>query len=209
MAKRKKSPPPPDPAPSPEPDPGQRLWQNGWGMTMASLTLTAPPQPDDTAPVVQGFQVWFEPPRHGWLFPHVELVGCGEFVCRASNVENDFLGDLVEALRGILGGKNPAQANAFGEPQTFRFRFSRTEDGDVRCDIVTFNRFVEPVVEEPVLGISAAGETVCRAFCFGLRELYRTVPPESYTVGYSHPFPTEALAALCAALGGEFADGLG
>ncbi len=175
---------------------------------MAALTL-APLRPDGTAPVAEAIRVWFEPPRHGWLFPHVELVGCGEFVCRASNVENDFLGDLVGALRGILSDAGPTRAEAFGEPQSFGFRFTRVEDGGVRCDIVTYNRFTEPVVEVPILTITTTGDGVCRAFCFGIRELQRALSVEEYAGGYSHPFPTEALTALCAALGGEFADGVG
>jgi hypothetical protein len=175
-------------------------------MTMAALTLA--PRPEGAAPEVSGFRVWFEGPRHGWLFPHVEMLGYGEFVCRASDVENDFLGDLVGALRGILSGAGPTQANAFGEPQTFSFRFTRPESANVRCDIVSYNRFVEPVVEEPILGISANGTDVCRAFCFGIRQLHRSLPPDAYPKSYSHPFPTEALTALCAELGGEFADGV-
>ena len=175
---------------------------------MAALTL-APLRPDGTEPGAEGFRVWFEPPRHGWLFPHVELLGCGEFVCRASDVENDFLSDLVGALRGILGDPGPTRAEAFGEPQSFSFRFSRSEGGGVRCDIVTYNRFTEPVVEEPILSLTADGDGVCRAFCYGIRGLQRALSGEEYAGGYSHPFPTEALAALCAALGGEFADGAG
>lgn len=208
MAKRKKSPPPPEPGPTPEPDPRQRLWRNAWGMAMAALTL-APLRPDGSEPGVEGFRVWFEPPRHGWLFPHVELLGYAEFICRASDVENDFLGDLVGALRGILGDAAPTRAEAFGEPQSFGFRFTRAEGGDVRCDIVTYNRFVEPVVEEPILTIASDGDVVCRAFCFGIRELQRAASAEGVVWGYSHPFPTESLAALCARLGGEFAEGVG
>jgi hypothetical protein len=175
-------------------------------MSMAAFTL-APVRPDGTEPGVEGVRVWFEPPRHGWLFPHIDLLGCGEFVCRASDVENDFLNDLVEALLGILSGAGPTRAVAFGEPQSFEFRFARGEGGDTRCAAVTYNRFAVPVVEEPIFTISARGDVVCRAFCFGLRELQRTVPAEEYAAAYSHPFPTAALSALCAELGGEFADG--
>lgn len=172
---------------------------------MAALTL-APPAADGTPPPAEGFRIWFEPPHHGWLFPHVECLGKAEFVCRASDVENDFLSDLVAALQGILGDASETRAEAFAEPQSFSFRFTRGA-GAVRCDIVTYNRFSTPVVEEPILGISANGDDVCRAFCFGLRALQQTAAPEAYLGGYSHPFPTAALATLCTALGGEFADG--
>jgi hypothetical protein len=175
---------------------------------MAALTL-APLRPDGTEPGVEGVRIWFEPPRHGWLFPHVDLLGCAEFICRASDVENDFLSDLVGALRGILSDAGPTRAEAFGEPQSFGFRFTRTEGGDVRCDIVTYNRFIEPLVEEPILTITANGDGVCRAFCFGIRELQRAMSAEAYAGGYLHSLPTEALTALCAALGGEFAGGVG
>ncbi len=168
---------------------------------MALLTL-APQHPDGTEPVAGGIRVWFEPPRHGWLFPHVELLECGEFICRASDVENDFLGDLVQALGGIFNEGRPTKAEAFGEPQSFDFRFARPEDGDIRCDIVTYSRFDEPLVEHPILTITASGDGVCRAFCFGIRELQRAISAETYAEGYSHPFPTEGLTALCAALGG-------
>ncbi|MBY0460305.1 MAG: hypothetical protein K2V38_23560 [Gemmataceae bacterium] len=198
MARRKKL--PPAQAPAPEPDPRQRLWQNGWGMTMAAFTL-APLRPDGTEPTAEGVRVWFEPPRHGWLFPHVELVGCGEFVCRASDVEGDFLGDLIGALRGVLSGDGPTRAEAFGEPQSFDFRFTRA--GGIRCEVVAYNKFAEPVVEEPVLTLASDGDGVCRAFCFGIQELHRAVAGGPW--GYAHPFPTDALAGLCAALGGEFA----
>jgi len=67
--------------------------------------------------------------------------------------------------------------------------------------------FIEPLVEEPIPTITANGDGVCRAFCFGLRELQRAVSAQEYVGGYSHSFPTEGLAALCAALGGEFANG--
>jgi hypothetical protein len=73
---------------------------------------------------------------------------------------------------------------------------------------VTYNRFTESVVEEPVLTVTANGDGVCRAFCFGIRELQRGMSVQEYAGGYSHPFPTEALMTLCAALGGEFADGV-
>lgn len=208
MAKRKKPPTPPEPGSPPESDLPQRVWQNGWGMMMAAFTF-APLRPDGTAPSVEGVRIWFEPPRHGWLFPHVVLVGSGEFVCRASDVENDFLGDLVQALRGILNGSEPTRAAAFAEPQTFEFRFTRGEGGNVRCDVVAYNRFAAPSAEEPILTIAADGDGVCRAFCFGIRELHRSVPAEAYQASYTHPFPTETLAALCTDLGGEFADGIG
>lgn len=172
---------------------------------MAALTL-APLRPDGTEPGVEGIRVWFEPPRHGWLFPHIDLIGHGEFVCRASDVENDFLADLVAALQNVLGGSGPTVAVAFGEPQSFDFRFARNEGEHIRCDLVTYNRFVEPLVEEPILSLSGNGDGICRAFCFGLRELLRTAPAEVYAASYSHTFPTAALATLCATLGGEFAE---
>lgn len=206
MAKRKKQSSPPEPEPASESDLRQRLWRNGWGMAMGALTL-APLRPDGTEPSAAGVRIWFEQPRHGWLFPHIELLGCAEFVCRASDVENDFLGDLVGALQGVLSGAGPTSAAAFGEPQSFEFRFTRAEGGDVRCDIVTYNRFAEPLAEEPVLTIAASGDVVCRAFCFGIRELQRSTTEGGW--GYSHPFPTAAFVSLCAALGGEFADRAG
>jgi hypothetical protein len=202
MAKRKQAP-PPEPASEPDPDLRQRFWQNAWGMTVAALTL-APQLPDGSEPVAEGIRVWFELPRHGWLFPHVGLVGYGEFICRASDVENDFLGDLIGSLQGILNHPEPTRAEAFGEPQSFEFRFTRTEG--IRCDIVSYNKFDSPLVEETILSIEAEGDGVCRAFCFGIRELHEAVAANSWE--YSHPFPSDALAALCAELGGEFADGL-
>jgi hypothetical protein len=204
VANRKKAP-SPEPEPPPEPETRQRLWQNGWGMSMAALTLT-PQRPDGTEPPAEGVRVWFEPPRQGWLFPHVDLIGCAEFVCRASDVENDFLRDLVAALLGVLNGAGPTRAVAFGEPLSFEFRFMRGENGDVSCTIVTYDRFAEPVVEESLFRIAASGDVTCRAFCFGIRELQRAIPAADYLAAYSHPFPTAALAALCAQLGGEFAE---
>lgn len=46
MAKRKKAPPP-------EPEQRQRLWQNGWGMSMTAFTL-APQLPHGTEPPAEG-----------------------------------------------------------------------------------------------------------------------------------------------------------
>lgn len=206
MAKRKKASPPPETAP--EPELRQRWWKNGWGMGMALLTL-APLRPDGSEAEIEGIQVWFEPPRHGWVYPHVVFVGWGEFVCRASNVENDFVLDLLGAMSGVLNGKGPAAADAFGEPQTFQFRFDRSEEGHVFCDVVAFNRFVEPLAEEPVLRLSSNGDGVCRAYCFGLRALKRSLSAEAYREGYSYDFPAEALNELCLQLGGEFVDGAG
>jgi len=207
MAKRKKTPvDPTNPAaPAAESNQRQRLWQNGWGMSMAAFTL-APLRPDGSEPLVEGVRVWFEPPRHGWLFPHIDLIGCGELVCRASHVENDFLGDLVGALLGVLRGAGPTRAVAFGEPQSFEFRFERGEAAHVSCTVVTYNRFAEPVVEEPILTVSASGDVTCRAFCLGIRELQRALPAADYEAAYSHPFPTTEFATLCTELGGEFAE---
>lgn len=204
MAKRKKSSLPPETPP--EPEPRQRWWRNGWGMGMAVLTL-APLRPDGGEPESEGVQVWFEPPRHGWIYPHVVFVGQAEFVCRASNVENDFLGDLIRALFGVLDGTGPTAADAFGEPQTFQFRLSRDEMGRIHCDVASFNRFSESSVEEVLFRFSSNGDGVCRTFCFGLRELRRSLTDEAYREGYHFDFPTDALTTLCRRLGGEFEDG--
>ncbi len=200
MGKRRT--PPPEPTPHPQDNVRQRVWNNAWGMGMGLLTL-APIGDDGCEPVATGIRIWFEPPRHGWLFPHVVLVNCGEFICRASDVENDFLSDLTNAILGILRTGEPTEANAFAEPQSFSFRFTRSADSIV-CTVVTFNRFTEPVAEETILTLATVGDGVCRAFCFGIRELQRAVPAEEYARSYTHPFPTAALAELCAALGGEF-----
>ena len=111
--------------------------------------------------------------------------------------------------RALMREARATRADAFGERLSFSFRFSRQKGGNIRSDIVTYNKFVEPIVEEPVLVISANGDNVCRAFCFGIRELKRAASAEEYDKAYSHPFPSEALTALCETLGGEFADGGG
>jgi hypothetical protein len=104
----------------------------------------------------------------------------------------------------ILQTGEPTEEHAFAEPQSFCFRFTRSADG-IACTVVTFNRFAEPVAEETILTLATNNDVVCRAFCFGIRELQHAIPAEEYARSYSHPFPTATLAELCAALGGEFA----
>jgi hypothetical protein len=183
-----------------EPTGHERLWRNAWGMTVAALRITGQRS--------QGFRVWFEGPRHGWLFFHLDLIGMGEFVCRASHVPIDFLGELVAALCGILKRKQATVAAAHGEPNSFEFRFSRRpRTRDVRFELVGFPNFDgrASTEGEPVLALGPNGDAVCRAFCFGLRQLQAQVAPEAYRAEMEFPFPTEGIAELSRLLGGEFA----
>lgn len=170
----------------------------------------APPNPDGSAPQLTGLQVWFEPPRHGWLFPHVVGIGLFEFVCRATGAmpEEDFMLPLVNALLGVLNGEPETRAEAFGEPLSFDFRFYR-DANDIGCRIVSFNKFAEVVTDEPILHMPPQGDIICRVFCWGIRELIRTVPVEDYRRNYHQPFPLDQFKTLCAKLGGEFAGELG
>ncbi len=187
---------------SAEPAGHERRWRNGWGMTMALLRVTGGRS--------EGFRVWFEGPRHGWLFFHLDLIGMGEFVCRASHVPNDFLGELVAALCGVLKRKRSTSAAAHGEPATFEFRFSRPpRKKDVRFELVGFPTFDGrgSAEGEPVLALGPNGDAVCRAFCWGLRQLQAQVTPEAYRAEMEFPFPAAGVAELCGLLGGEFAPG--
>jgi hypothetical protein len=175
-----------------------RVWQNAWGITMAQLVLRGEQ--------ATGFRAWFEPPHAGWHFPHIDLIGMGEFVCRASAHPNDFIADLIEALQGILGRKMRTAAVAHGEPRLFEFRFSRTpRTRQVRFELVSFPTVVPAEDQaEVILSLGPNGDTVCRAFCFGLRHLQQEVSAADYQAEIGYPFPAEQLAVLCERLGGEF-----
>jgi hypothetical protein len=178
----------------------ERLWKNSWGHTVALLRLSGGQS--------KGFRVWFEGPRHGWLFFHLELIGMGEFICRASHIPNDFLGELVTALCGILQRKRSTVAAAHGEPISFEFRFSRRpRSREVRFELVGFPRFDgrESAEGEQVLALGPNGDAVCRAFCFGLRQLQSQVWAEAYQAEMEFPFPSAGVAQLSELLGGEFA----
>jgi hypothetical protein len=183
-----------------EPSGSERLWQNGWGQTIALLRIDG----DQS----QGFRVWFEGPRHGWLFFHLELIGMGEFVCRASHIPNDFLGELVAALLEVLRNGGSAVAASHGEPDTFEFRFTSPPGRrGMRFELVAFPGFDgrEAAAGEPVLALGGSGDGVCRAFCWGLRQLQSQVSAEAYQAAMEYPFPTAAVAELGELLGGEFA----
>jgi hypothetical protein len=185
-----------------DPTGSERLWRNGWGMTVAMLRINGER--------ADGFRVWFEGPRHGWLFFHLELIGMGEFVCRASHIPNDFLGELVAALCGILKRKQSTVAASHGEPISFEFRFSRQpRTKQVRFELVGFPSFDgrDAIEGEPVLALGPNGDAVCRAFCFGLRQLESLVSEEAYQAQMECPFPTAGIAELSGLLGGEFASG--
>jgi hypothetical protein len=180
----------------------ERYWRNGWGHSVALLRIEGEQS--------RGFRVWFEGPRHGWLFFHLDLLGMGEVVCRASHIPNDFLGELVAALLGVLKGAGSAVAASHGEPDTFEFRFSAPPTGrEVRFELVGFPSFFgrESAEGEPVLALGPNSDNVCRAFCFGLRELQARLAPEAYQAEMEYPFPAAGVAELSALLGGEFAVG--
>lgn len=177
----------------------ERLWQNGWGMTVARLQIAGEQ--------LEGFRIWFEGPRHGWLFFHLDLIGMGEFVCRASCVPNDFLGELVAALCGILKREQVTVAAAHGEPDSFEFRFTRPPDAkEVRLELVGFPSFErrESAKGEPLLALGPNGDAVCRAFCFGLRELQSQLSADAYQAEMQVAFPSAGIAELSELLGGEF-----
>jgi hypothetical protein len=180
----------------------ERLWRNGWGMTVALLRIDG----DQS----RGFRVWFDGPRHGWLFCHLDLIGMGEFVCRASHIPNDFLAELVVALLAVLRGGGSAVAAAHGEPDTFEFRFSSPPGRrDVRFELVAFPSFDEreAAAGEPILALGGSGDGVCSAFCWGLRQLQSQVSAEAYQAAMEFPFPSAGVAELSELLGGEFASG--
>lgn len=185
--------------PAEQPHANERYWRNGWGITCAYLR--------NDGPQCEGFRVWFEGPRAGWVFFHLDLIGMGEFICRASQFENDFLGDLVAAIRGILTTEEATVAASHGEPISFEFRFSRQPGSkEIRFDLVGFPNFErDPAQADPVLGIAPNGDGVCRGFCFGLRRLQTEIGAEAYQAAMGHAFPTAGLAEICELLGGEFA----
>lgn len=113
---------------------------------------------------------------------------------------------LVNALLGVLNGEPETRAEAFAEPLSFDFRFYR-EAKDMGCRIVSFNKFDPEIPEEPILHMPPQGDIICRVFCWGIRELTRTVPVEEYHRDYNQPFPTERFAELREKLGREFAEG--
>lgn len=180
----------------------ERLWQNRWGRTAGVFRVDG----DQS----QTFRVRFEGPRHGWLFIHLDLIGMGEFVCRASFVPNDFLGELVAALLTVMTDGGSAAAASHGEPDTFEFRFTGTQDrSDMRMELVAFPSFDgrESAEGDPVLSLSGAGDQVCRGFVWGLRQLQSEVTAEKYQAEMEYPFPTTGIAKLSELLGGEFAPG--
>jgi hypothetical protein len=185
-----------------QPSGSERLWRNGWGHTVAMLRIDGERS--------EGFRVWFEGPRHGWLFFHLELIGRGEFVCRASHIPNDFLSELVASLSGVLKRKQSTVAAAHGEPISFEFRFSRQpRTKEVRFELVGFPNFEDrgSAEGEPVLTLGPSGDVVCRAFCSGLRQLQSQVSAEAYQAEMGFPFPEAGVAELSHLLGGEFASG--
>lgn len=184
----------------PSPPGDIRYWKNGWGYVAAMLRVTAEP--------CQGIRVWFEGPRHGWIFVHVEMVGMGEFICRASYVPNDFVSDLIAALQQVLDGEPAAAAAAHGEPDTFEFRFSQVGSAaQIVVELAAFPGFDDRTPErgEPVMRLGGDDDGMCRAFCFGLCELESSMSADDYAAAMEYPFPTQALARLKQRLGGEFA----
>jgi hypothetical protein len=178
----------------------EHQWQNDQGHTVAVLRILGD-QPG-------GFRVWIEGPRQGWLYCHLEMPGRGEFICRAACQPNDFLGEMVAALRGIVTTEESTVATAHAEPHGFEFRFVRPAGPkDVRFELVGFPRFDNrtPETTDPVLGIAPSGDGVCREFCRGLRLYQEKVSAEAYQTGMGIPFPTAELAELGTLLGGEFA----
>jgi hypothetical protein len=138
------------------------------------------------------------------------MIGMGEFVCRASQIPNDFLDELVTALTGILQRKLSTVAAAHGEPNTFEFRFYRRPfTQEIRFELVGFPGFAarDPARGDPVLALGPNGDAVCRAFWFGLRELQLRISAEAYQAEMEFPFPTPGLDELSELLGGEIASG--
>jgi len=178
----------------------ERQWRNGFGMTVALLRIDGDKAED--------FRIWFDGPRHGWLFVHLDLVGMCKFVCRASHIQNDFLGELVAALLNVLKNGGEAVAAADGEPDTFEFRFTSPPGPlDVRCEVVGYpgSDGRESVTGETIIAVGGGSDAVCRAFCSGLRALQSQVTAEAYEAAMELPFPTAGVAELGELLGGEFA----
>jgi hypothetical protein len=123
-------------------------------------------------------------------------------------VPNDFLGELVAALRGVLTTEDATVATAHGEPISCEFRFWRPPGTkDIRFNLVVFPTFDErgPTQGEEVLALGSSGDTMCRAFCRGLCRLQSLAGVGAYQAIMRYPFPVEGVAELCALLGGEFA----
>lgn len=134
--------------------------------------------------------------RNGWLPTTLEMEG-QMLAFDVSWLPYDFVGELVDALAGVLNGPGEHVARMCEEPTEHAWRFRAFDASAVTLEIVTFHRG---------LGRGGAGEVVTRTWgapieivlplWSGLQELAGRAGAEGWHKHWSEPFPFDALERL-------------
>lgn len=132
--------------------------------------------------------------RNGWLPTTLELDD-GVLAFDVSYLPHDFVGELVAALAGVLGGPGEYVARICEEPAEHDWRFRSFDPSAVVFEVVSYRD-----------GRGGRGEVVARAwgapldvvlpFWRGLRELSERAQAERFRANWSAPFPFDALERL-------------
>lgn len=133
--------------------------------------------------------------RNGWLPATLDLDDRGTLAFDVSYLPNDFVGELVAALLGVLGGPGEHVARLCEEPAEHEWRFRSFDPSAVVFQVVTYRdgRGGRGEVEAENWG---APLDVVLPLWEGLCELGERARKENYRANWSAPFPFEALDRL-------------
>ncbi len=142
-----------------------------------------------------GIAVTFGDPLNGWLpfsLSHFEL----EFSENFSYTPNDFVSELVTALRSMMAGASQATANASCEPGGYEIRFTATDD--LTLDIQFFPDFwMRPRKHgESVFSVTLPPACIVRPFWRALTDLASRDRLSDYESQMRRRFPSRELEVL-------------
>ena len=147
-----------------------------------------PVVPVDEPPSSSGrLRVGFRGPANGWLALELEDEGVTGFEVTVSYTPNDFLTELVWALRSCAAGDGTYEAFAHTEPEVYEFGFARS------AEQVSF-AVTEKRAANVLFAFAGAPRQIVLPFWRALRRL----EAEFAAVQWRGPFPTDDLAKLTA-----------
>jgi hypothetical protein len=131
---------------------------------------------------------------HGWLPATLELDD-GPLLFDVSYLPYDFVGELIDALSGVLGAPGEYVARICEEPAEHDWRFRSFDRSAVVFQVVTYRdgRGGRGEVEAELWGPPL---DIVLPFWRGLRELAGRARAEGFRSHWSGPFPFDALDRL-------------
>ncbi|HTU92070.1 MAG TPA: hypothetical protein VMF69_18445 [Gemmataceae bacterium] len=145
--------------------------------------------------MVDKLRLDIESPLAGWAMVRLTAPGVRlEF--DASYTPWDSIGELAQAIAGLLAGL-PEQVVAWNtEPVEYEFRFT-TQGVQARLEVYQYpDTRRRRRTEAPVAVVEGDTISIARAIWRGLRRLQGAVSAEAFAAAWEHPFPASTVERI-------------